>query len=101
MSLQGQVSLGKEGFRWVGSLRSGGGSFTGKRRRRGGQFFAVAEVSQRARRRANNALHATWLIGALFEFFHPHCGRFAGEGSRAAPAKRVKAAVRLFCWYSK
>ena len=43
--------------------------------------------------RANHALHATWLIGALFEFFHPHCGRFAGEHAHAAPAKRVKATV--------
>jgi hypothetical protein len=72
----------------VWSLHSGSGSFTSKYRRRGEEFFAVAEVSQRARWRANHVLEATWLIGALFKFFHPHWGLLLGESAHeplAAP----------------
>lgn len=43
-------------FRVVRSLHSGGGNFTSKRRRRVAEFFAAAEVSQKAMRRANHAL---------------------------------------------
>ncbi len=41
----------------------------------------------------NQRLQPTWLIGALFEFFHPHWGYLLGEGTRAAAAQRVKATV--------
>ena len=42
----------------------------------------------------NPGLHATWLIGALFEFFRPHFGLLLGKCARAAAAKRVKPTVR-------
>ncbi len=42
---------------------------------------------------ANHCMNATWLIGVLFEFSHPHCGWFAGEYAHAAPAKRVMRTV--------
>ena len=41
----------------------------------------------------NPGLHATWLIGALFEFFRPHFGLLLGKCARAAAAKRVKPTV--------
>jgi hypothetical protein len=59
----------------------------------GAEFGAVAEVSRGAVQAGQSPLEATWLIGALFEFFHPHCGRFAGECACAAPAKRLNFAV--------
>ena len=48
---------------------------------------------------ANHRVNPTWLIGALFEFLHPHWGFLLGEGSHAAAAKRVKPNVRTVTNY--
>ena len=63
--------------------------------KRGGKCTLRAGLLGKIKGRANNRLHATWLIGALFEFFHPHWSLLLGGGAHAVPAKRVNRTVGL------